>query len=220
MLREFREFIAKGNVLDLAVAVIIGAAFAKIVTSLTDDIIMPIIGKIFGGLDFSSHFRCSARCRRLSRLDDRLCGAQESGRAGARLGRVRDRSRQLRHPRLHGLYMKFTAAFPVISASVTVRFLTLNQPAFPPWAGGKRLAGIRIKPRRQLFKNRRSFGIHNFASDAAAKSGAAMTVASDDGGCFNGYCGQGFCLCSAGSTAGQEQNLPIASKSFSFAYQP
>ena len=56
MLREFREFIAKGNVLDLAVAVIIGAAFAKIVTSLTDDIIMPIIGKIFGGLDFSSHF--------------------------------------------------------------------------------------------------------------------------------------------------------------------
>ena len=56
MLKEFREFIAKGNVLDLAVAVIIGAAFAKIVTSLTDDIIMPIVGKIFGGIDFSSHF--------------------------------------------------------------------------------------------------------------------------------------------------------------------
>src|SRR5881628_3506207 len=56
MLRDFRAFIAKGNVLDLAVAVIIGAAFGKIVTSLTDDIIMPIIGKIFGGLDFSSHF--------------------------------------------------------------------------------------------------------------------------------------------------------------------
>jgi large conductance mechanosensitive channel len=56
MLKDIREFIAKGNVLDLAVAVIIGAAFAKIVTSLTDDIIMPIIGKIFGGLDFSSHF--------------------------------------------------------------------------------------------------------------------------------------------------------------------
>ena len=56
MLEDFREFIAKGNVLDLAVAVIIGAAFAKIVTSLTDDIIMPIVGKIFGGLDFSSHF--------------------------------------------------------------------------------------------------------------------------------------------------------------------
>jgi large conductance mechanosensitive channel len=56
MLHDFRAFIAKGNVLDLAVAVIIGAAFAKIVTSLTDDIIMPIVGKIFGGLDFSSHF--------------------------------------------------------------------------------------------------------------------------------------------------------------------
>ena len=56
MLKDFRAFIAKGNVLDLAVAVIIGAAFAKIVTSLTDDIIMPIIGKIFGGIDFSSHF--------------------------------------------------------------------------------------------------------------------------------------------------------------------
>ena len=56
MLKDFREFIAKGNVLDLAVAVIIGAAFAKIVSSLTDDIIMPIVGKVTGGLDFSSHF--------------------------------------------------------------------------------------------------------------------------------------------------------------------
>lgn len=56
MLNEFRAFIAKGNVLDLAVAVIIGAAFGKIATSLTEDIIMPIVGAIFGGLDFSSHF--------------------------------------------------------------------------------------------------------------------------------------------------------------------
>jgi len=56
MFREFRDFINRGNVMDLAVAVIIGAAFGKIVTSLTDDIIMPIIGKITGGLDFSSHF--------------------------------------------------------------------------------------------------------------------------------------------------------------------
>ena len=56
MLKEFRSFIARGNVLDLAVAVIIGAAFGKIVTSLTDDVIMPIVGKIFGGLDFSSYF--------------------------------------------------------------------------------------------------------------------------------------------------------------------
>jgi large conductance mechanosensitive channel len=56
MLNDFRTFIAKGNVLDLAVAVIIGAAFAKIATSLTDDIIMPVVGAIFGGLDFSSYF--------------------------------------------------------------------------------------------------------------------------------------------------------------------
>jgi large conductance mechanosensitive channel len=56
MLKEFKAFIARGNVLDLAVAVIIGAAFGKIVTSLTEDVLMPIIGKLFGGLDFSSYF--------------------------------------------------------------------------------------------------------------------------------------------------------------------
>ena len=56
MLNEFRAFIARGNVLDLAVAVIIGAAFATITTSLTEDVIMPVIGAIFGGLDFSSYF--------------------------------------------------------------------------------------------------------------------------------------------------------------------
>lgn len=56
MLREFRDFIARGNVLDLAVAVIIGAAFATITTSLTEDIIMPVVGALFGGLDFSSKY--------------------------------------------------------------------------------------------------------------------------------------------------------------------
>ncbi|HEU0066370.1 MAG TPA: large conductance mechanosensitive channel protein MscL [Sphingomonas sp.] len=56
MLKEFRAFIMRGNVLDLAVAVIIGGAFGRIVTSLTDDVLMPVIGKIFGGLDFSSYF--------------------------------------------------------------------------------------------------------------------------------------------------------------------
>jgi large conductance mechanosensitive channel len=56
MLSEFKNFIAKGNVLDLAVAVIIGGAFATITTSLTADIIMPIVGAIFGGLDFANHF--------------------------------------------------------------------------------------------------------------------------------------------------------------------
>jgi large conductance mechanosensitive channel len=56
MFAEFRDFIMRGNVLDLAVAVIIGAAFATITTSLTEDIIMPIVGAIFGGFDFSSKF--------------------------------------------------------------------------------------------------------------------------------------------------------------------
>lgn len=56
MLGEFRDFVARGNVLDLAVAVIIGAAFATIAASLTDDVIMPVVGAIFGGLDFSSYF--------------------------------------------------------------------------------------------------------------------------------------------------------------------
>jgi len=56
MLSEFKAFIAKGNVMDLAVGVIIGAAFGAIVTSLTGDVIMPIIGAIFGGLDFSNYF--------------------------------------------------------------------------------------------------------------------------------------------------------------------
>ena len=56
MLAEFRNFIARGNVLDLAVAVIIGAAFATITKSLTDDIIMPVVGYVFGGFDFSNYF--------------------------------------------------------------------------------------------------------------------------------------------------------------------
>lgn len=56
MINEFKAFIARGNVLDLAVAVIIGAAFGAIVTSLTGDVIMPVIGAVFGGLDFSNYF--------------------------------------------------------------------------------------------------------------------------------------------------------------------
>jgi large conductance mechanosensitive channel len=53
---EFKEFAMKGNVVDLAVGVIIGAAFGKIVDSIVKDLIMPVVGKIFGGLDFSNYF--------------------------------------------------------------------------------------------------------------------------------------------------------------------
>jgi large conductance mechanosensitive channel len=56
MLKEFREFIARGNVIDLAVAVIIGAAFGKIVTSLVDGIVMPPIGMVLGKVDFANLF--------------------------------------------------------------------------------------------------------------------------------------------------------------------
>jgi large conductance mechanosensitive channel len=56
MLQEFKAFIARGNVLDLAVGVIIGGAFGKIVASLTDDVIMPLVGLATGGIDFSSKF--------------------------------------------------------------------------------------------------------------------------------------------------------------------
>jgi len=56
MLAEFRDFIAKGNVLELAVAVIIAGAFGTIVSSLTEDVIMPFVGFVFGGADFSSYF--------------------------------------------------------------------------------------------------------------------------------------------------------------------
>ena len=54
VIKEFREFAVKGNVIDLAVGVIIGAAFGKIVTSLVEDLIMPIVGSLMGGFDFNS----------------------------------------------------------------------------------------------------------------------------------------------------------------------
>ncbi|MBS7670894.1 large conductance mechanosensitive channel protein MscL [Croceicoccus gelatinilyticus] len=56
MMAEFKKFIARGNVLDLAVGVVIGAAFGKITTSLTESILMPIIGAVFGSVDFSNKF--------------------------------------------------------------------------------------------------------------------------------------------------------------------
>jgi large conductance mechanosensitive channel len=56
MLREFREFIAKGNVIDLAVGIIIGAAFQRIVDSLVNDVVMPVVGLVTGGTDFTNLF--------------------------------------------------------------------------------------------------------------------------------------------------------------------
>src|SRR5438309_8297844 len=56
MAKEFKEFALKGNVMDLAVGVIIGGAFGKIVDSIVGDLVMPIVGRVFGGLDFASHY--------------------------------------------------------------------------------------------------------------------------------------------------------------------
>ncbi len=76
MLKEFREFAMKGNVVDLAVGVIIGAAFGAIVTSLVGDIIMPIIGAATGGLDFSNYFiPLSAKVNAANLADARKQGA-------------------------------------------------------------------------------------------------------------------------------------------------
>lgn len=73
---EFKEFALKGNVMDLAVGVIIGAAFGKIVDSLVGDIIMPIAGKIFGGLDFSNiYFALNGQETGLALVEAKNAGA-------------------------------------------------------------------------------------------------------------------------------------------------
>jgi large conductance mechanosensitive channel len=76
MLKEFREFAMKGNVVDLAVGIVIGAAFSAIVTSLVGDVIMPIIGAVTGGLDFSNYFTgLSAKVTATNLVDAKKQGA-------------------------------------------------------------------------------------------------------------------------------------------------
>ena len=72
---EFKEFALKGNVMDLAVGVIIGGAFGKIVDSLVGDLIMPIVGKIFGGLDFSNYFLPLAGQTAITLVEAKKAGA-------------------------------------------------------------------------------------------------------------------------------------------------
>lgn len=81
MLKDFREFIAKGNVIDLAVAVIIGGAFATIVQSLTDNVIMPVVGAIFGGADFSNYFILLSVPEGYEGAPDDYAALQEAGAA-------------------------------------------------------------------------------------------------------------------------------------------
>ena len=75
MMSEFREFALKGNVMDLAVGVIIGAAFGKIVDSLVGDIIMPLVGMVVGGLDFSNYFIPLAGQTAVTLADAKKAGA-------------------------------------------------------------------------------------------------------------------------------------------------
>ena len=72
---EFKDFVMKGNVVDLAVGVIIGGAFGKIVDSIVGDLIMPIVGKIFGGLDFSNYFIALAGQTATNLVDAKKAGA-------------------------------------------------------------------------------------------------------------------------------------------------
>ena len=81
MLEEFKKFAMRGNVVDLAVGVIIGAAFGAIVNSLVGDIIMPIIGAVTGGLDFSNYFTSA-----VVQGHGDLAGRRKEARRGAGLG--------------------------------------------------------------------------------------------------------------------------------------
>ena len=89
MLSEFKEFIAKGNVMDLAVGVIIGAAFQRIVDSLVNDVVMPVVGLATGGTDFTNHVHRASRRREGRRTVRVARRSQSRGRDGDRLRRVR-----------------------------------------------------------------------------------------------------------------------------------
>ena len=91
MLKEFREFISRGNVLDLAVGVIIGAAFGKIVTTLVEGVIMPPIGMVLGQIDFSSLFFVLDSTKG---LPVSLADAKAKGIPGDRLRPVHQRDRR------------------------------------------------------------------------------------------------------------------------------
>jgi large conductance mechanosensitive channel len=112
---EFKEFAVKGNVMDLAVGVIIGGAFGKIVGSLTEDIIMPIVGRLFGGLDFSNYF------------------IPLSGQAGATLAEAKKAGAVL----AYGNFITITINFVILAFIIFMMIKQMNklkreEPAAPP----------------------------------------------------------------------------------------
>ena len=101
MLKEFRAFIARGNVLDLAVAVVIGAAFGTIVTAFTEDLIMPVIGLITGGVDFSQYFiKLGSVPASYAGAPDDYAALKKAGVPMIGFGKPADRRHQLPHHRL------------------------------------------------------------------------------------------------------------------------
>ncbi len=106
MLKEFREFIMRGNVLDLAVAVIMGAAFGAVVNSLVNDILMPPIGKLLGGVDFANFF---------VKLSDHACASvaacKEAGVATIN----------------YGVFINLVITFLIVSFVIFVIVRTANQ---------------------------------------------------------------------------------------------
>ena len=101
MLQEFKDFAVKGNVMDLAVGVIIGAAFGKIVDSVVNDLIMPIVGRATGGLDLELLHRPEGHP---GRHTAHAGGGEEGGRAGVRLRQLHHHRHLLHHPRLDHLH--------------------------------------------------------------------------------------------------------------------
>ena len=94
MYKEFRDFIARGNVIDLAVGVIIGAAFGKIVTTLVEGVLMPPIGLLLGNVDFSSLFYRAGFVERRARVAGRR---ENEGHSGHRLRPAAQRDHRLHH---------------------------------------------------------------------------------------------------------------------------
>jgi large conductance mechanosensitive channel len=118
MLQEFKKFAMRGNVVDLAIGVIIGAAFGKIVDSLVNDLIMPIIGRIAGGLDFTNYFVG------LTAASSQAPTYDAAKKAGATLG--------------YGTFITVTVNFLIVAWVMFMvvrgmnRFLTKEQAAPPP----------------------------------------------------------------------------------------
>ncbi len=116
MFKEFKQFIARGNVIDLAVGIIIGAAFTGVVNSLVNDIIMPPIGKLSGGLDFSNYFINLTPVHY-----DTLKAAKDAGAATIN----------------YGLFLNTVLNFLIVSTAVFVLVKQVNRvhrsnPAAPP----------------------------------------------------------------------------------------